>query len=186
MIVVSKILFSPLMGRLVHRVGVQRLLGGCALGIAVIPLLYLISDAYAWLVFIQFYGGIAWGGFELGALIALFDAEDDAERTTTQVAYSGLQAIGSAGASLIGGALLDAFGSGQRGYQWVFIVSFAARTAAALLVVKNLPQLVARLPATIIVGTWTLAIRPWGGTIVRPIVEGLGKLGRRDDDRDDR
>jgi MFS family permease len=184
-IVVAKILVSPLLGRLVHRIGLQRVLGGCAVAIAIIPLMYVVSDAYVWLLFIQFYGGIAWGGFELGALIALFDAEDDAERTTLQVAYSGLQALGNAGASLIGGAILGAFGSDHRAYQWVFLVSFVARTAAALLVVKNLPRLVASLPGTILVGTWTLAIRPWGGTIVRPIVEGLGKLGRRDDRDDD-
>jgi hypothetical protein len=36
----------------------------------------------------------------------------------------------------------------------------------------------ARLPATVVVGAWTLAIRPWGGTIVRPIVEGISKLRR--------
>jgi len=179
-IVVAKIAFSPMLGRLIHRVGVRRVIGGCALGIAVIPLMYIASDAYGWLLFIQFYGGIAWGGFELGVLIALFDADDDAERTTLQVAYGALQAVGNAGASFIGGALLGALGSGHTGYLWLFLVSATARTLAALLVVRNLPRLLARLPAVIIVGTWTLAIRPWGGTIVRPIVDGLGKLGRRD------
>ena len=179
-IVVAKILFSPVLGRTIQRVGLQRVLGACAIGIAVIPLMYIASDHYAWLLFIQFYGGIAWAGFELGALIALFDAGDDSERTTMQVAYGALQAIGNTGASLLGAALLSSFGSGERAYVWVFLVSAIARTLAALLVVKNLPQLVARLPATIVVGTWTLAIRPWGGTIVRPIVEGITRLGRRD------
>jgi MFS family permease len=173
MVVVAKIVSSPFLGRAIQRLGVQRVLPACALAIAVIPLMYIASDHYAWLLFIQFYGGVAWAGFELGALIALFDANDDGERTTMQVAYGALQAIGNTAASLIGAALLSSFGSGDSAYVWVFVASAIARTLAALLVVKNLPGLLARLPATIVVGTWTLAIRPWGGTIVRPIVEGL-------------
>lgn len=176
-IVVSKIAFSPMLGRLVQRVGVQRVLGGCALAIAVIPIMYIASDAFAWLLFIQFYGGIAWGGFELGALIALFDADDDAERTTMQVAYGALQATGNTAAAFAGGALLGGLGADHDGYTWVFLASFVARTLAALLVVRSLAR-IARWPARIVVGTWTLAIRPWGGTIVRPIVEGIGRIGR--------
>ena len=175
-IVVSKIAFSPMLGRLIQRVGVRRVVSACALGIAPIPLMYIASAAYPWLLFIQFYGGLAWGGFELGALMILFDAEDDGERTTMQVAYSGLTAIGNAGASFIGGAMLGSLGSDGDAYFWVFLVSAIARTCAALLVVKNLPAVLARLPATVVVGVWTLAIRPWGGTIVRPIVEGISRL----------
>jgi hypothetical protein len=92
-----------------------------------------------------------------------------------QVAYGALQAVGNAGASLVGGALLASLGSGQTAYLWVFLVSAVARLLAALLIVKKLPRLIVRLPATIIVGAWTLAIRPWGGTIVRPFIEGIGR-----------
>jgi predicted MFS family arabinose efflux permease len=180
MIVISKIAFSPALGRLIARVGLRKVLGWCALGIAPIPTLYVISDAYPWLLFIQFYGGIAWGGFELGVLIALFDAEDDSERTTMQVAYGAMLAMGNAGASFIGGAILAGFGSGYEAYMWVFLISAIARFAAAILVVRNLPRLVLTLPGTMIVGAWTLAIRPWGGTIVRPILEGVARLRRSD------
>jgi hypothetical protein len=177
-IVLAKIAFSPMLGRLMQRVGVRSVVSACAIGIASIPLMYIVSDAYPWLLFIQFYGGIVWGGFELGVLMVLFDAEDDGERTAIQVAYSGLNAIGNAGASFIGGAILAGLGSGHDAYFWVFVASAIARTSAALLVVKNLPLVLARLPATVVVGAWTLAIRPWGGQIVRPIVEGISKLRR--------
>lgn len=177
-IVLAKIACSSALGRLIHRIGVRRVLGGCAVAIVPIPLMYLASDAYPWLLFIQLYGGVAWAGFELGALIALFDADDDGERTTFQVAYGALQAAGNASASFVGGALLAALGSGHDAYLWLFVVSAAARLAAAFLVVRNLPLVLVRLPATLVVGAWTLAIRPWGGTIVRPIVEGLGRWRR--------
>jgi len=177
-IVVAKIAFSPLLGRQIQRLGVRRVVSGCAIAIASIPVMYIASDAYVWLLFIQFYSGIAWGGFELGVLMALFDADDDGERTTMQVTYSGLTAIGNAGAAFVGGALLASLGSGHEAYVWVFVVSAIARTGAALLIVRNLPLVLARLPATVLVGAWTLAIRPAGGTIVRPIVEGISRLRR--------
>lgn len=177
-VVVAKIAFSPALGRLIGRVGVNRVVSACALGIVPIPLMFIVSDAYVWLLFLQFYGGIVWGGFELGVLMALFDAEDDGERTAMQVAYSGLTAIGNAGASFIGGAILASFFGSHEGYVWVFVVSAVARLFAALLVVKNLPHVLARLPATVVIGAWTLAIRPWGGTIVRPIVDSISKLRR--------
>jgi len=59
---------------------------------------------------------------------------------------------------------------------WVFLVSAIARTCAAALIVRNLPLVLAKLPATVVVGAWTLAIRPAGGTLVRPILEGINKL----------
>nr|MBA3821975.1 MFS transporter [Deltaproteobacteria bacterium] len=179
-IVVSKIVFLPALGRLIQRVGVRRVLTICALGIAPIPLFWVVSDAFLWLLCMQLYGGIAWGGFELGVLMVLFDADDDAERTTLQVAFSALQAMGTAGASLIGAALLASLGTDHTAYVWVFLTSALARAAAALLLVRELPRVLVRLPALVVIRAWTIAIRPWGGTIVRPIVEGIGRLsGRR-------
>lgn len=182
-IVGTKILALPALGRWIQAAGVRRVLGLCSLAIAPIPALYVVSDALPWLIATQIYAGMAWAGFELGMLIALFDAEDDAERTTTQVAFSALQAVGTAGASLIGGGLLAALGSDHQAYLWVFLVSALARLAAAALLVRELPRTIIGLPVALANRAWTLAIRPWGGTIVRPIVEGIAegidRLGRR-------
>lgn len=178
-LLVTKIVALPLAARLVERNGVRRMLSTAALAIVPIPVLWLASDSFWWFVMVQIYAGIVWAGFDLGLLLALFDANDDAERTTMQVMFSALNAVGTAGASLIGGALFAHLGSDYQGYVWVFAISAVARLAAAVLVVAELPKALARLPVTVVVGAWTLGIRPWGGTIVRPIVEGLGKLAQR-------
>jgi MFS family permease len=180
-IVIVKIAALPVVGRVLGRVGLRKVLTVSALAIVPIPLLWLVSDAVAWFLVIQVYAGIAWAGFELGMLMALLDAGDDAERTTMQVAFSALQALGTAGASVIGGALLGALGTDHAAYLWVFAVSAAARFLAAMLLVRRLPREVVRLPLSMVARMWTLAIRPWGGTIVRPLVEGLSRL-RRDRD----
>ena len=179
-IVVAKIVALPVLGRLIHRTSVRRVLTICAFAITPIPLLWAVSGSFTWLLAVQIYAGVAWGGFELGMLIALFDGEEDAERTTMQVAFSAMQAIGTAGASLLGGALLGSLGSDHRAYVWVFVVSAIARFLAVVLLVRELPRYLMRLPAVVVARAWTLAIRPWGGTIVRPIVEGIERLTRRD------
>jgi MFS family permease len=101
-------------------------------------------------------------------LMALFDADDDAERTTMQVAFSALQAIGTAAASVLGGIVLGAFGSDRDAYLAVFVVSSVARFFAAMVIVRRLPALIARLPIQVVARAWTLAIRPWN-SMVRPI-----------------
>jgi MFS family permease len=178
-ILVTQIVASPLAARLVKRGGLRRMLSGAALAIAPIPFLWLVSSSFWWLVVVQVYAGVAWAAFELGRLLALFDAEDDAERTTMQVMFSAMNAVGTAGASVIGGAVLAQLGSGREAYLWVFVISGIARLGAAVLIVHELPKVLARLPVTLLVGAWTLGIRPWGGSIVRPLVEGLGKLTQR-------
>jgi MFS family permease len=168
-IVVVKIAALPMFGRVIARVGVRRVLTTCALAIAPIPLMWAASSVYVWLLVVQVYAGIAWAGFELGMLMTLFDAADDAERTTIQSAFSALQAIGTAGASLIGGAILGAQGGGHTAYTWLFVVSAFARLAAAALVVHQLPRVIVHIPFAIASRAWTMAIRPWGGTIIRAI-----------------
>jgi MFS family permease len=175
-IVVVKIAALPTFGRLMHRLGVRRVLTSCALAIAPIPLLWLASGAFAWLLAIQVYAGVAWAGFELAMLMALFDAADDAERTTLQTAFSALQAIGNAGASLLGGALLAGLGGDHAAYLWLFAVSAVARIAATGLLVRGLPRVLAQLPFTMVSRAWTVALRPWGGTIVRPIAHRFERL----------
>ncbi|MCA9674181.1 MAG: MFS transporter [Myxococcales bacterium] len=181
-IVVAKIAALPVLGRLIQRVGVRPVLTACALAIAPIPLLFLVSGQLPWLIATQVFAGVVWAGFELGMLMVLFEAQDDSERTTMQVAFTALQAIGTAAASLLGGALIVALGGGRTAYEWVFVASTIARVAAVTLLIRELPGIFARLPVLVVQRAWTVALRPWGGTIVRPIVDGLERLGvtRRD------
>ena len=173
-IVVVKIAALPVFGRLIGRVGVRRVLTVCALGIVPIPALWALGSAFAWLIVVQLYAGIAWAGFELSMLMTLFDAADDAERTTIQSAFSAMQALGTAGAGFVGGALLGALSGGHRAYVWLFIASAFARLLASSLLVRQLRQLpmfLAKMPFLAVERTWSLAIRPWGGTLVKPLAD---------------
>ncbi len=180
-VIVFKILASPFVGRLLQRHGVRSVLTVSALAIAPIPLGWLVSDAFWWFIVIQIYSGFAWAGLELGMLMALFDAADDAERTTMQVAFSALQATGNAAGSLLGGAILGGAGADHHAYMLVYVASAIGRFAAAMLIVRRLRQvsgLLVRLPLRMAVRTRALAIRPWGATIIRPLVDGITRARR--------
>lgn len=183
-VAISKIVALPRLGHLIQRIGARRMLELCAFGIVPLPILWAASDSLVWLIALQVYAGVVWGGFELGMLMTLFDVDDEAERTTLQVAFSGLQAVSTAAASMLGGALLAGLGADHDAYVWLFGISTVARLAAVVLLVRQLPRAIARLPGFVVTRTWTLAIRPWGGTLIRPLVEGLEKLGVTARDRD--
>ena len=121
--------------------------------------MWFVSDAFAWFIVIQVYAGIAWAGFDLGMLMALFDADDDGERISLQVLFSALQAIATASASLIGGAVLSSFGADHHAYLIMFVVSAAARIAAMAMLVRNLPRLIVKIPRVVISRAWVIVAR---------------------------
>jgi MFS family permease len=158
-IFVVKVVMLPIVGRLITRVGLRRVLTLSAIAIVPIPFMWLISGHFWWFIAIQAYAGIAWAGFDLGMLMALFDADDDSERISLQVMFSALQAIGNAGASLLGGAVLGTFGADHRAYLIVFMLSAASRIAATTMLVRELPRLIVRLPRVVVSRAWILVAR---------------------------
>jgi hypothetical protein len=180
-IIVVKIAASPAIGRIVQRRGVRPVLAAAAIGIAPVPLLWLLSDEFAWFIVMQIYSGFAWAALELGMLMVLFDAETDAERTTMQVAFSAMQSVGNVVGSLVGGSILASQGTDHQAYMSVFVASSVGRFAAAMLIVRRLrriPRILVRLPFGVAAAAWTLAIRPWGASVAKPIVDGIVKLRR--------
>jgi len=156
---VVKVVMLPLIGRLIPRVGLRRVLTVSAIAIVPIPFMWLVSGHFWWFIAIQAYAGVAWAGFDLGMLMALFDADDDSERISLQVMFSALQAIGTAGASLLGGAVLGMFGADHSAYLIVFMMSAAARIAATTMLVRGLPRLIFRLPQLVVLRAWFFVAR---------------------------
>jgi MFS family permease len=158
-ILIVKVIALPIIGRIIPRVGLRRVLTISALAIVPIPFLWVAGDSFWWFIILQVYAGVAWAGFDLGMLMALFDADDDAERISLQVLFSALQAIATASASLIGGAVLSSFGADHHAYLVMFIVSAVGRIAAVAMLVHNLPRLIVRIPAVVISRAWLVVTR---------------------------
>lgn len=174
-VAITKVVALPRIGELIKKFGPRRVLTYGALGIAPLPLLWPLSPNLAYLIAMQVVAGVIWAAFELASFMILFDVDDEDQRTTTQVAFSGLQSMAIAGASILGGVLLASLGTDFRAYVIVFVASAAARLTAVLVLVRRLPRFPVHVPMAA-TRAIIVALRPWGGTILRPLMDGFERL----------
>ncbi len=76
-------------GELSDRFGNKKILNVCGWGVAMVPILWLISPHIWHLVLVQIYGGFVWAGFSLASVNFIFDAVTPPKRALC-VAYQGL------------------------------------------------------------------------------------------------
>ena len=76
-------------GGLSDRFGNKKILNVCGWGVAVVPMLWLISSNILYLMIVQVYAGLVWAGFILASSNFLFDAVTPPKRARC-VAYQGL------------------------------------------------------------------------------------------------
>jgi MFS family permease len=156
----------PLMGRLAERVSPHRLLFVCGLAIVPLSALWLVSDSFAYLVFLQFLAGALWAGYELATLLMFFEAIPAEERTSLLTVYNLGNAAAMAGGTLIGAAVLFLLGEHREGYIVVFWLSSAVRLLPLLL----LKRIRDTGPEPVHTATGSVAIRPAMGSIEAPVV----------------
>jgi predicted MFS family arabinose efflux permease len=165
----ARITALPSLGRFAHHRGTRRLLWLGALGVVPLPALWLVSDAFAWLLVLQIFAGVAWGAFELATLLSFFEHIPETRRTTVLSMYNLASALVILLGSLIGTALLRSFANAEAAFALVFLVSSAMR-AMALFYLRRAPDV--PTPAELI-PLRTLAVRPSAGAIQRPVLAGL-------------
>ena len=74
--------------------------------VAFLPMLYLISTTWLFLVLVNFFGGVVWAGLSLGLSNYVFDAVRPADRAKAVAVSSTVNAIGWAMGTLIGSWLI--------------------------------------------------------------------------------
>ena len=166
----TRVLVSPLLGEQARRRGAWWLLLVGGVGIVPTALLWTFSDAYAWLIAIQVYAGLAWASYELAQTLLVFEAVPRAERTSILALYNVANASAMALGGLLGGAALTGAGISVHGYHLLFLLSTFAR-AGCLLLLIGLHARTVRTPD--VIGTRTVALRPGAGAIDRPVLATL-------------
>jgi MFS family permease len=126
---VARIVALPALGTIAHRAGVRRLLWLGSLGIVPLPSLWLVSQAFAWLLFVQIVAGVAWAAYELATLLAFFDDIPERQRTHVLSMFNLANALAVVLGSGCGALLFWAFGPELRGYAVLFLVSSSLRGA---------------------------------------------------------
>ncbi len=97
----------PTWGQFCDRFGNKAVLTFTGLIAAILPMLYLLSTAWVFLVVVNFFGGIVWAGLGLGLNNYVFDAVDPADRAKAVAVSTTVNAIGWAVGTLLGTWLIS-------------------------------------------------------------------------------
>jgi MFS family permease len=163
----ARVLALPALGRYVARAGTKRVLWLGSLGIVPLPMLWLVSDHFAWLLALQLVGGTAWAAFELASMLAFFEHIPHSGRASILTVYNLANALAIVGGATIGSLLLRALPEQPMGFVALLVLSTSSRLLC-------LPLLRGISDRTTTSGTWppmrTLAIRPSSGGLQRPVM----------------
>ncbi len=163
---VSRIAILPLLGRVASARGTRIVLWLGGFGIVPLPALWLCSDAFAYLFAIQLLAGCAWAAIELGTTLSFFEGIEEDHRASVLSLFNVANAVAIATGSLVGAYVLVRFDGSMDVYVWLFGFSSVAR----LIAVALLPRTTAAPHVVPEIQLRTLAVRPGGVAVQRPIL----------------
>ena len=137
-------------GRLSDVFGNRRTLSATGLLLPLMPLLWLFSSDFYYLLFVQMLSGLAWAGFTLSAGNFLYDLIERNKRTTYLAVHNILAGVGIFCGALIGGYLAlvlpEELRFGDIAWDWVspllgvFALSAVARAIVALILLPKIRE----------------------------------------------
>ena len=167
---VAKVVALPAWGQLARRRGAGWLL--TVGGTAIVPLsaLWIVSQNYYWLLFIQTINGVAWAAYELGFFLMFFEALP-AERRVKMLTYYNLANTSAwcFGATL-GASLLFYWGTTVQAYYGLFALSVVGRLLAVFYLYATRPEVKVRVTQ---IGMRVVGLRPNGGQLGSPILPSI-------------
>ncbi len=168
---VAKVLALPMFGRYASRFGTRSLLWFGGIGIVPVAAMWLVSDNFAWLMFVQLAAGSTWAAYELAVFLCYFESFPAEERTSMLTIFNLATTAAMVAGSLLGGAVLSYFGTTPAAYHLLFAISSLFRLMT-LAILKIVPEFAA--PAGP-VGLRTVGVDPTSGSISKPILPGIGE-----------
>ena len=166
----SRVAVLPLLGRLAHRRGTRLVLWWGAVGIVPLPVLWLVSHHFAWLLAVQICAGAAWAALEFATLLSFFEGIEEDDRASVLTAFNLGSAFAIGVGALAGSRLFGLFDGSAAAYAALFAVSTAGR-------LMMLPVLRRARPAQYLMDMQlrTLAVRPSAGAVERPVLASVGE-----------
>jgi MFS family permease len=135
-------------------------------GIVPLPVLWLVSHDFTYLLALQLFAGVAWGAIELATTLSFFEGIRESDRASVLAAFNLANAVAIAIGALVGAQLFTWLDGSAGGYAWLFAISSAGRLLT-LAFLRRTPA-AAHVPAGLRLRT--LAVRPSGVAVQRPIL----------------
>jgi len=136
----SKVVFLPMVGRLVRRHGPGRVLWIGAAMTTPAAGFWMLSDQLWYLVLLQVYVGLGWACWETGSFLLVFDTIPEDRRTPIMTIYQLALASVMVLGSVTGGLGLEYFGTGTDGYAAIFLLTCGMRVVTLLLLASIEPS----------------------------------------------
>lgn len=146
----SKVLFMPLVGRMVKRMGPGRVLWIGALATTPAAIFWVFTEPWWLLVILQVYVGFGWACWENGSFLLTFDTIPEDRRTPIMTVYQLALATVMVTGSLVGGAILEVFGTDAAavegvspvvaGYVAIFVLTSGMRIVSLFMLASIEPS----------------------------------------------
>jgi MFS family permease len=150
MYVMAQFLTLNMWGRISDTLGNRLIMVVTGSAIAIIPLLWLMSTGFWYIVTLQIFGGLTWAGFSLSANNFVYDTVLPTKRATYMAFNNVLSNAGIFVGSLLGGYLGPHMSAHTRLFDytidwpsnlcWLFVFSAIARCTVALLFIPHLKE----------------------------------------------
>jgi hypothetical protein len=127
---VARIAILPYFAALAERRGTRALLRWGALAIVPLPVLWLVSDHFLYLVALQAFAGTAWAALEFATMLSFFEGIEDRDRARVLSAFNLANASAVAIGALIGSQIFSFMERTPEAYAVLFAVSVAGRLTA--------------------------------------------------------
>jgi MFS family permease len=166
---VARLAIFPLIGRVAQRRGARVVLLWGGLGVVPLPLLWLVSHDFRYLLCVQALSGAAWASLEFATMLSFFDGFDSRERASVLSAFNLATALAIGAGALAGAQLFQWFGGGPEAYGGLFAVSVAGRVATLALLRRT--RAARSVPLDLRLRT--LAVRPALGAVAQPVLASM-------------
>jgi len=137
--VIVKYLMMPFWGKAADKYGTRRVLALSSVLVPIVPILWLFSSNFWYLMLAQFVSGFVWAGFEIASFNFLLDATEPERRSSMFAYYNVLNGIAMFLGAMLG-VLLIKYPLLLNGYMVVFLISGLARYGVVFLFLPKLRE----------------------------------------------
>jgi MFS family permease len=154
--------------RLAHTKGVRSLLIFGTFGIMPLPMLWVFSSSFSYLMVLQIISGLVWGSHELGVVLVLLEEHSEKERSLVLTLTNLCNYLGMFFGGIIGAKILNKSSLNANDYYDIFWISTLAR-CVPIIVLLGIAQKNFKVKARSIYNR-ILSARVGGGSVTRPIL----------------
>ncbi|MDP2920378.1 MAG: MFS transporter, partial [Dehalococcoidia bacterium] len=146
----STIGFMTWWGKRTDKAGNIKVLKFTSFLVPLVPIGWLVSQNFYWILVVQVFSGFTWAGFQLSSNIFLYDASPQENRTRYIAIYNTLMYLGVSLGSLSGGILAPLLPEINGSYfLTIFLVSGLARLTVVLSFLPHISEVRSVSPVSI-------------------------------------